>query len=73
MDREARQAAVHRVAESWTRLSTRETDMQFSSSKNPPDEEFNFFNREYAIHIYYIVLSLCDLHFSRNISILPNL
>ena len=34
--------------------------MQFAFWKHSLDEEFNFFNREYAIHIFYIVLSLCE-------------
>ena len=60
MDREAWQAAVHRVAEVGHDWVHERPDMQFSSSKNSLDEEFNFFNREYAIHIFYIVLALCD-------------
>ena len=48
---------LQRVGHAWAHVRS---DTQFASSKHSLDEEFSFFNREYAIHIFYIVLSLCE-------------
>ena len=61
---------LQRVGHDWAHMRS---DMQFASSKNSLDEEFNFFNREYAIHIFYIVLSVCESCIFQEISLLPNL
>ena len=57
---------LQRVGHDWAHMRS---DMQFASSKNSLDEEFNFFNREYAIHIFYIVLSVCESCIFQEISL----
>ena len=57
---------LQRVGHTWAHVRS---DMQFASSKHSLDEEFNFFNREYAIHIFYIVLSLSECCIFQEISL----
>ena len=56
---------LQRVGHDWAHVRS---DMQFVSLKNSL-EEFSFFNREYAIHIFYIVLSLCESCIFQEISL----
>ena len=57
---------LQRVGHDWAHVRS---DIQFASLKYSLDEEFSFFNREYANHIFYIVLSLCDCCIFQEISL----
>ena len=57
---------LQRVGHDWAHVRS---DIQFASLKYSLDEEFSFFNREYAIHIFYIVLSLCESCIFQEISL----